>query len=400
MITKVLKNDLCTGCGLCQSIIAGHKVEVKLNNEGYYRPIILDEVTRDEFKIFRKVCPALSIRKDKENAPINDAIWGEMYACYIGAATDDTIRDQASSGGAISAILIYLLESKMIDAVVHIGASTKQLYKNEVKISKTVHDIVKNANSRYSPSAPLIDILNILTESDRFAFVGKPCDVAALKQYSLINNIIDDKIKLFISFFCAGVPSLNATKSIVESFNLELSKIKSLHYRKDGWPGSFKVTDQNNNMYELTYNESWMKRLGPHIQFRCKICADGIGEFADITCADAWSDFDEKGFPTFKNDTGRSLIIPRSKKGREILEDSIIKGHIKIIKKINNLREIDKMQPGQLSKKLYFIPRILALKILLRTTPVFSRNLYFKAATKANIITAIKNFIGSLKRSF
>ena len=398
MLLKILKNDLCTGCGLCQSIIGRSKVEVKLNTEGFYRPHILNEILPSETTLISKVCPAITIKRSRGNPPVYDDIWGSIYACFVGRAYDDSIVNQASSGGAISAILKYMLETKIVDAVIHIGASEIAPYVNEVKISTTVVDILKNANSRYSPSAPLIDITNQLNGFDRFVFVGKPCDIAAIRQYSQINGIIKDKIKFYISFFCAGIPSLNATKNIISSFGLELQNIKTLYYRTGGWPGSFNVTDVDDNQFKLSYKETWMKKLSPHIQFRCKICADGIGEFADLVCADAWHDFDEKGFPSFKNAKGRSLILSRTKVGNDILNCTIKGKVLRVLKAKVNLREIDKMQPGQYSKKVYFFPRMIALKLLFKFTPTFSKDLYIKAAIKSNKIVAFQNFIGSLKR--
>ena len=398
MIRKILDNDICTGCGLCHGIFGPRKVTVELNNEGFYRPQIHAELDKEEEKLFLKICPGINVRKESNNAVYNDPIWGEMYSCFIGAANDDKIRCEASSGGAISAILVYLLETKMVSAVIHIGSSIKSPIGNEVKISTTREEVIANANSRYSPSAPLIDILNNIKDYDSYVFVGKPCDVAGLRQLSNFRHDVKNKIKYYISFFCAGVPSLNATKDIARAMDINLNDISTLEYRKDGWPGYFKIVDKHNNQHKLSYSLTWMKLLGPEIQFRCKICADGVGHLSDIVCADAWEDFDNKGFPTFKNAPGQSLIISRTSQGDELISKVLASHYIDKTRTVDDFREIDKIQPGQLSKKITFVSRLCALKLKNRITPNFNKEFYINAFIRQRFLDFIRNFLGTLKR--
>jgi len=398
MINKVLANNICAGCGLCQGVFGSQKISVDLDKNGFYRPKINIELNKEENSLFSKVCPGIIVVNESSNPIYNDPIWGEIFSCFIGSSNDELIRSQASSGGAISSILVYLLESKKVSAIIHIGASKDTPTMNEVKISTTRYDVIENASSRYSPSAPLINILNDLKEFDSYAFVGKPCDIAALRQYSNFNKIVSDKIKYYISFFCAGVPSINATTDIIDAMDVKLSNVKSVFYRKDGWPGYFKITEKNNQVHKLSYALTWMKLLGPRVQFRCKICADGIGHLSDIVCADAWEDFNDKGFPTFKNAPGKSLIISRTYQGDELIRNILESGYINKTRDIDDFREIDKMQPGQLYKKISFISRMSALLIRNKMVPKFSTKFYYKALFRQNPYYFLKNFIGTLKR--
>ncbi len=397
-LQSVLDNKLCAGCGLCQAVFSKDKINVELDRNGFYRPIINKTLSQEESILLRKFCPGIIVKKKFTKTPVYDPIWGEMHDCFIGAASNDNIRTEASSGGAISSILIYLLESQTVNAVIHIGASINQTHINEVKISTTPQQIIDNANSRYSPSAPLIDILGNIKEFQSVAFVGKPCDVAALRQYSEYNSQIKEKVKIFISFFCAGVPSLNATLDIVKALDVELENVKKIDYRKEGWPGFFRIIDNNNKTYKLSYSLTWMKLLGPRVQFRCKLCSDGIGHIADIVCADAWEEFDEKGFPTFKNAPGKSLIISRTETGHATINDAIKKNNLQVLKNIENYREIDKMQPGQMAKKQFYLSRSLAT--LIKTGFFVKTNLsfYIKATYTKSLISHLMNFIGTLRR--
>jgi len=392
MIGKIIHNNTCAGCGLCQSILSNTKVTI--DDNGFYRPNIgIEKLSLKENKILSESCPALIVKGDKNSAPINDYLWGDMFSCIIGSSKDNVIRSEASSGGAISSILIFLLESKKVDAVLHIGVSQTQPHINELKISTTRQEIINNSNSRYSPSAPLIDIIENIKGYQKYAFVGKPCDIAALRQYSKFNTDVKNKIKYYISFFCAGVPSLNATVDIVTAMDLEMSDVKNLYYRKDGWPGYFKIIDHNNNVHKLSYSVTWLNLLGPRIQFRCKVCADGIGHLSDIVCADAWENFDNRGFPTFKNAPGKSLVISRTQNGENLLQEVLSQNNLVLHRNILNFREIDKMQPGQWNKKVYYLPRSLALLVKKGCRIKYNNSFFLKAAMKSTVFQFIKFFL-------
>ena len=58
--------------------------------------------------------------------------------------------------------------------------------------------------------------------------------------------------------------------------------------------------------------------------FRCSICPDGMGEFADISCGDAWHNYKDNGDP------GQSTIIVRTLRGREILERAVAAGYLRV----------------------------------------------------------------------
>ena len=157
---------------------------------------------------------------------------------------------------------------------------------------------------------------------------------------------LGSKVVLTISFFCAGIPSLNSTKQLINLSGIQKKNIKSLHYRKNGWPGNFTIISKFGDTFEKSYKYAWGRILGKNLQFRCKICPDGIGHYADLVFADAWKSFDDKGYPDFKDTKGQSLMISRSEKGLEISKLLLNENYIEECGEIN-LDDIDKLQPGQ-----------------------------------------------------
>ena len=73
---------------------------------------------------------------------------------------------------------------------------------------------------------------------------------------------------------------------------------------------------KDGRVFDLTYDAAWYSRNVPwkyDMQFRCKICPDGVGGAADVVCADAW-ECDEAGYPLFDERDGSSLILSRTEK--------------------------------------------------------------------------------------
>lgn len=399
MQRQLISDKLCTGCGLCEGIFKSAKVEMKYSPKGYLRPLLKSKLNRSEKSIFKQICPGLNITSEKENPAIFHPIWGTTYDCFTAYSSEDQIIKESSSGGVISSILIYLIEKKIVDAVIHIGMNKGNPFDNEIKVSKTKEEILSNSNSRYSPSSPLKTIKELLDLNLKYAFVGKPCDVQGLKLYAKFDNRVNTNILYTLSFFCAGIPSIQSTYKLVEEFNLSKDEIEEIYYRKNGWPGNFHIKTKTKNVFERNYKYAWGQNLGRSLQFRCKICPDGIGELADISCADAWKTFDKKGFPSFLNDEGRSLVFIRSLKGKALMSDIILDKKVIVERVIDNLDEVNKIQPGQYRRKIELKYRLMAVTILLFKKLNISEHFIIQENELSNK-KRIRALLGTIKRFF
>ena len=395
MISKVLKNNLCLGCGACESSFGKNKIELSMDDKGYLRPEQHEDLSNEERDLFGKICPGINAKhEDLQNY---HPLWGPILSIKSGFSTDKTIRRVGSSGGVLTALASYLLEQKKVDCILQIGASKKQPYINEDKLSYTSKEVLSNAGSRYAPSATLINIRAIVDKHDSIAVIGKPCDIVGVRNIIKTTPSLKKKIKFLLSFMCAGVPSQNATKKIIEKFNVKQDEVSSLKYRGDGWPGYFKIYDKSGATHKMSYNESWGTILNKELQFRCKVCADGTGEFADITCADAWKTT-EKGYPSFQEREGESLIIARNSNGYNLLKQAINAGYVGISRENISTAEVSKMQPYQKLRKQNLLPRLAALKLFGKAVPRYNYKQLFVASTRENPLRLLKNFVGMIKR--
>ena len=254
---------------------------------GFLRPDQRSELTRGTDRLIAEICPGINLDL-RPTGNTDHMLWGPLIGIRTGASTDSELRHHASSGGVLSGLLIYLLDVEFIDFVVQIGASTMSPMETAVVHSLSRNDIYQAAGSRYAPSSPLANLNEMLSSPGKFALVGKPCDIAAVRALGRHDHRIAEKIPILLSFFCAGVPSVMGTRRILDELGVSEDELASFQFRGDGWPGRATAKLHNGQETSMSYAQSWGDILSKHVQFRCKICPDGSGSFADIACGDAW----------------------------------------------------------------------------------------------------------------
>lgn len=392
----VQRSDLCTGCGLCESLAGKKTIKVDLNERlGLYRPLKWSSLDKDISEKIAQICPGLNVAHERIGENF-DSLWGPIQSIGISAAADAEVRHMGSSGGVLSALQIHLLESGKVDYILSTRVSAKDPFGTEISVCKTREDVLASAGSRYAPSAPLKSILTHLQQSGRFAFVGKPCDVAALRNLARIEPKVTEKIAYMLSFMCAGVPARQGTLDVVKYLGLSPDNITSFRYRGDGWPGFAKAIDCHGNSGTMSYEESWQKKLSPQIQWRCKFCPDGTGEHADITCADAWHLADD-GKPDFSEHEGRSFFIARTLAGSELLSEAKNNGYLLDLGN-SSTEDIEKTQFHQGYRKKTSSVRYFALCLMGFRFPKYNIGALLNASMKSSPLALIRAFGGTLAR--
>lgn len=392
-VAKVLKANLCSGCGLCAGIT--HSAMV-VEQPGFNRPRIVAPVSQQAERTIAGSCPGAVVAPWRPAAHQHE-YWGPYLALRTGHATDERLRHRASSGGALSAVLVYALESKRVDAVVEVVADPSRPTRNLVTIATSADEIFAGAGSRYAPSSPLEGIAELLEREDRLAFVGKPCDVSALRLLGQHDARVTERFPLMLSFFCAGIPSLKRSDAVIRAMGLNPEELHSFRYRGEGWPGHAAALSRDGIEKQMTYAESWGGVLSKEIQFRCKICPDAVGGSADLVCADAWH-CDAGGYPIFEDLPGRSLIVPRTSVGADLLGGAVKARALKLDAKELKADDVDRMQPGQTGKKSLVAARTAALRLLLRPVPVMKNLGVGNASKRAPSRLKLKNFLGMIRR--
>jgi coenzyme F420 hydrogenase subunit beta len=362
-VRDVAEFQLCTGCGVC-GYLSPQTVRIADVTEHGKRPILTgdgaDAASREAFA----ACPGIALAHDfDERDPalvreLRDA-WGPVYEVWEGHASDAAIRHGGSSGGAASALALFAIERGGMHGVLHTAARKDVPYLNETVMSHSRDELLARTGSRYAPASPCDGLAKVEAAAAPCVFIGKPCDVAAVQKARKLRPALDAKIGLTIGFFCAGAPSTKGTLELMKKVGVEdPSTVTSLRYRGNGWPGlwtvRFKGKDGTEQERTLTYAESW-GFLQKHRQWRCYICPDHTGEFADIAVGDPWHEAPKEG------EAGRSLIIARTKRGQAILKAAAEAGYVVLTK--NDPQLLPQSQPNLLSTRGRLWGQMAALRL-------------------------------------
>lgn len=388
-VEDILEAGLCLGCGLCETIAGREKCEMVISEAGFYRPHFKEAISKEENQLIVSSCPGVSVEGDGHTG-----IWGNVLDVTESWSTDPVLRKKSATGGVISALAIYLLESRKVDAILQVGLKEGNWLHNELLVSRNKEDVFRNAQSRYAPALVFDKIKDILDAgSEVFGFIGKPCDIAGIKNFITLHPQYQDRVKYTLAIFCAGIPSYNATATLVANAEKDIDPI-SLKYRGDGWPGEFEARFPDGQSFKTSYNDSWGKVLGRTLGIRCKICPDGIGLLADISTGDSWNTKD--GYPDFTDADGRNFCLIRTNDGKELYDAAVSSNYI--TSREMEVGDIKNIHRYQYNRRIFSSWRILAMQILTKRLIKYRGIGLSSIILKISPVRGLKEFVGTLKR--
>ncbi len=382
--------ELCTGCGLCHSI---ENVPFNVDEKGFIYPILKG----NNASFCKKYCPSSENHSSMIMRVLEKNIWGQSESTYIGWSNNAGIRIKASSGGVLTSLCVFLLENGYIDGVIQVRASEDSQIDTDTVISRSKKDILNCMGSRYTTSSPLYKIKDLISEGERYAFVGKPCDVSTLRLYLMNDNSLNNQIRYLFSFFCAGMPSRTANKTLLKELGGTEETCTLLTYRGNGWPGFATAKFLNAPDGRLTYNDAWGNVLGRDLRPACRFCLDGIGLMSDVVCGDAWYE-DDYGNPDFSEHEGRNIIFTRTKNGESIIHEASEKGYLYLTELKGYNRYLRKIQKYQFERKTTMLGTVLALKQCGRVVPSYRTRKLVKFAFMSSPRLVLSRYKGTIKR--
>jgi spermidine/putrescine transport system permease protein len=389
-LSEVAAFGLCTGCGLCAGAAAEGSPVMIMTDDGFLRPRMQNPLRADEEQRLLALCPGANLSFGTVEAPHLDQAWGPYHRLLKGYAEDPELRFKASSGGVISATAQFLLDRGEVDFILHIAADPDAPLRSIIRLSHSRSDIIAGASARYGPAAPLETIGDVLAQGHPFAVIGKPCDIAGIRNLMRSDARAARLIKLTIAFFCAGVSSLRISEGIVGKYGLRPEDVNLLRYRGHGCPGATQIEAKDGRVFTQTYDDTWSEELNQEIQFRCKICPDGTGEQADLACGDAWIGVDGYAYAEHE---GWNSIIARTSAGDRVLSAMEAAGVVTIAP--ITTEDLGRMQPHQVERKQAVLARLAGLA--LRRAPI-PRYRGFRLA--ANAWAARNAFWSNLRGTF
>ena len=241
---------------------------------------------------------------------------GNVEGAYLGHSTEPTWRETAASGGAVSQILLSLLEGGSIDgALVTRLAVSDGVISAETFLARSRDELREAQGSKYIDTTCMKALHSLRDEEGVFAVVGLPCHLRRLRALEAENPELKEKIALRIGLFCGGSHAHGLLYDVLSKLGVDRHDIASFRFKQGHWRGRMSVTVRSGE--ELSW--PWLGTLGMYKNLyldvlpRCLSCTDHMAEQADLSCGDVW-------LPEMRADPVKhTLILARSDWAHEAL---------------------------------------------------------------------------------
>jgi len=314
----IIASGLCIGCGAC----AGPARPMEWDRFGQRQP--RGPGTALPSAAFARTCPFSPHAMDEDTiaagryptAPNADARIGRFEHAYVGHVEEAAFRAGGSSGGMVSWVAAELLGAGLIDGVAHVvpalpDSSGAPFFR--YRISRTAHEIMEGAQSRYYP----VDLADVLAEiratPGRYAVVGVPCFIKAMHLLRAEDPLVAERVTHLLGLFCGHMKSARFVDSFAWQLGVPVDQVRAVDYRR-------KDPDRPANWYtaHLTLEDGsarWQDwwhladgdwGAGFFQQSACNFCDDVVAETADIAFGDAWVE------PYSSDGRGTNVVIVRS----------------------------------------------------------------------------------------
>ena len=323
-MTKTVKDvvfrHLCTQCGTCVAVCPQNAIEMQETPSGMLTPLILEEKCV-QCGTCRKLCPGLAVEIKPQGV---DPFKGNVCAAFVGHACDDFVRYTGQSGGVVSAILIYLLETNQINAALVTVMPANGTLRPEPILARKRSEILAAQGSKYCPVAAN-KALKDITAGDHIATVGVSCQIHGIQALMRDKESLRNNIKYKIGLFCDRTMFYTCIDMMSKNAGIKRKRIESMEFRskkRNGWPGEvcFQLHSGNRRYFPAFLRTSVKDYFTPP---RCRLCFDKLNVLSDLSIGDPWG--------LCESDTkNSSVIIARNDKALSLLNNACNNGFLKL----------------------------------------------------------------------
>ncbi|MBY6361520.1 Coenzyme F420 hydrogenase/dehydrogenase, beta subunit C-terminal domain [Rhodococcoides corynebacterioides] len=326
-IELVLENDCCVGCGACA--VRGQMVMTR-DAQGCRKAHPAAGADREALAEASKICPFADespnedVHSDRLYGSLSQAddVLGRYESVFHARIADDEEVAKSSSGGMTTFVLRELERLGAIDYVIHVGAGSSELFDYRASPADGASEFRKSV---YYSSSFEEAVRVAKSKEGRYAFVGVPCFVSALRNLMLVDKVIEARVAYVFALICGHMKSSLFAESLAWQVGVKPNKLKAVDFRvkKPGTAASdygFVASSSNGQGTAFRRSGELFGTNWGHGTFQlnaCNFCDDIFGESADATFGDAW-------LPEF--DTiwqGTNIVVSRSGVVTKLIEQAI-----------------------------------------------------------------------------
>jgi hypothetical protein len=287
-------------------------IGIKLSDEGFYVPAILNEDKCINCGLCQKVCAYLN--SGLSRSPLN-------VKGFIIYSKDEKVQRSCSSGGVGFEIAKLLIEKGYKACGVKYSSVNERA---EHFVSDDIGGFEESKGSKYLQSYS-VDAFKKLNGKDKWVVFGAPCQIDSLVRWAKQRKVEDNFV--FVDFFCHGVPSYHLWNNYL-GFNKKkygFNTIENVKFRDkrnghgcNSWTMSF-VSGGKEIASSMLKDKDLFYRLFLSNECLNKACYDeckykGQNSSADIRIGDLWN----KKYQESNN--ALSAVFANTNQGRYIID--------------------------------------------------------------------------------
>lgn len=342
LFNTVVPNGMCIGCGACAAFDPG--IDVRLDESGRYIAVS-SSADFSASSVANRVCPFSNASLDENELSSSlfgdstpyDSYAGSYLASYAGWVAEGDYRSTGSSGGLVSWLLVELLEQDLVDYVVHVAPresiESEQPLFNYV-IATTASDVRRGPKSQYYPVEMSGVIGEIISRPGRYAVVGIPCFVKALRLAARESALLNERLTFAVGLVCGHLKSTAFAELAGWESGILPTDLESIDFRTklpDRSASSYGVTVSGSRAGESVtvtrpsaelYGSNWGHGLFKYKA--CDFCDDVVGETADISIGDAW-------LKEYEWDSeGTNIVVVRTDSMKAVIDGAVRSGRLSL----------------------------------------------------------------------
>jgi coenzyme F420 hydrogenase subunit beta len=317
---EIVSTEICCGCSAC-IVACPHKV-LELRD---FDPIQTDATSpfdnclhgEEGCSLCAMACLRLGPALDTIEPAVTgarrreDQAEGPYLRKTLARATEGSALGRGQDGGAVTALLMFGLDSGRLDGAVVSAPSAEVPWLDEPKVVRTSAELLAAAGSRYTYCATPLALKQVVAERLKsVALVGVSCESTAVRQLAAegIKRWVRP-IKLVIGLMCCETFDYDAfmVGRVQETRGIPLTDITKVNVK-----GRVIVSTKQGQDVEIP-----LKEARPYANEWCHHCPDFAAEHADLSCGGLGME-------------GWTMILVRSQVGEQYLADAVDAGKLEL----------------------------------------------------------------------